>query len=66
MIGLDLTEEHLLTAHAFGFDWNDLVAIALDAVESSWLDTSEKAAMASRVRAGAAAAAIETDRGASG
>ena len=65
MIDLDLTEEHLLTATAFGYGWDEVVSIALDAVEASWLDASEKVAVTERVRAGAARA-IETDVDAAG
>jgi adenosine deaminase len=57
MIGLDLTQEYLLTGQAFGFGWNELVSLSLDAVEASWLDPSEKVAMCERVRAGVAHAA---------
>ena len=56
MIDLDLTSEYLLTAEAFDYDWDELVSIALDGVEASWLDASEKHAVAERVRAGAASA----------
>ena len=62
MIDLDLTEEYLLTATAFGYGWDELVEIAVDAVEASWLDASEKAETAERVRAGAARA-IDLDHG---
>ena len=65
MIDLDLTEEHLLTATAFGYGWDEVVSIALDSVEASWLDASEKFAVTERVRAGAARA-IETDVDATG
>lgn len=60
LIDLNLTEEHLLTATAFGYSSDELVSIVLDAVEASWLDASEKVAMNERVRTGAARA-IETD-----
>ena len=56
MIDLDLTEEYLLTATAFGYGWNELVSIAVDAVEASWLDAPDKVVLAERVRAGAARA----------
>jgi len=57
MIDLDLTEEYLLTAAAFGFGWDDLVSIAVDGVEASWLDESDKRLMAERVRTAARAIA---------
>jgi adenosine deaminase len=53
MIDLDLTEEYLLTAAAFDLAWDDLVALAVDGVEASWLDESDKRQAAARVRAGA-------------
>lgn len=56
MIDLNLTEEYLLTASAFGYDWDELVSIALDAVDASWIDASEKQAVSALVRAGAAQA----------
>ena len=54
MIDLDLTEEYLLTAAAFDLAWDDLVALAVDGVEASWLDESDKRKAAERVRSGAA------------
>jgi adenosine deaminase len=57
MIGLDLTEEFELTAAEFGYSWDDLVGLSLDAVEASWLDDDEQRRLARRVRDGAAAAA---------
>ncbi|MEO5899176.1 MAG: adenosine deaminase [Ilumatobacteraceae bacterium] len=60
LVGLDLTAEYLLSATAFGYGWDDLVAIALAGVEASWLDAGDKAALQRRVVAGAAAAAAAT------
>jgi adenosine deaminase len=48
-IGLDLATEYALVADAFGWGWSDLVAIALDAVEASWLDEGEKARLRAEV-----------------
>jgi adenosine deaminase len=59
LTGLDLTEEYLLSAAAFGFDWDDLVDLSLAAVAGSWADDADKAEMAATVRAGAAAALTE-------
>ena len=50
MIALDLTQEYLLSAAAFGLGMDDLVEIATNAVEASWLDESDKPAMARRIR----------------
>ena len=49
-IALDLTQEYLLSAAAFGLGMDDLVEIATNAVEASWLDESDKPAMAARIR----------------
>ena len=54
LVGLDLTAELLLSAEAFGYDWDDLVAIVVDGVEASWLDDSERPAMRDRILASAA------------
>jgi adenosine deaminase len=56
LTGLDLTEEYLLSAAAFGFGWDDLVELSLAAVAGSWADDADKAAMAATVRALAAVA----------
>jgi adenosine deaminase len=48
LIELDLGTEYRLVAEAFGWGWPEMVAIALDAVEASWLDADAKA----RLRAG--------------
>ena len=49
LTGLDLTQEYLLCAEAFGYDYGDLVGIALDGVEASWLDPVEKASLVARI-----------------
>lgn len=49
LTGLDLTQEYLLCAEAFGYGYVDLVAIALDGVEASWLDPAEKASLCARI-----------------
>lgn len=53
LIDLDLTQEYLLSAQAFGYDWNDLVGIALNGVDASWLDESDKVRLRAAVRASA-------------
>jgi adenosine deaminase len=40
---LDLGREYAAVAEAFGWGWNQMVEIALDGIEASWLDDSEKA-----------------------
>jgi adenosine deaminase len=46
---LDLGYEYASVAEAFGWGWDDMVAIALDGVEATWLDTDAKAALRARV-----------------
>ena len=40
---LDLGIEYRSVAAAFGWGWDDMVAIALDGVEACWLDETDKA-----------------------
>jgi adenosine deaminase len=56
LTALDLTEEYVLSAEAFGLGWDDLVDLSLAAVAGSWADDAAKASLATTVRAGAAAA----------
>jgi adenosine deaminase len=51
---LDLGKEYLSVMEAFTFTWDDMVRISLDGVEGTWLDQSEKDALAARVRREAA------------
>lgn len=46
---LDLTEEYASVRDAFDYDWDEMVAIALDGVEATWLDEDEKRDLAARV-----------------
>lgn len=50
-IDLDLATEYALVADAFGWGWSDLVAIALDGIEASWLEADEKARLRDQVAA---------------
>jgi adenosine deaminase len=54
---LDLGQEYRAVAAAFGWDWQEMVAIALDGVAASWLDDDAKRALASEVTASAGALA---------
>jgi len=45
MIGLDLGQEYRSVAAAQGLSFDDMRAVALDGVEASWLDESEKESM---------------------
>jgi adenosine deaminase len=51
---LDLGEEYRSVMAAFGYGWDDMVAIALDGVEATWLDDSEKRELRDRVQRKAA------------
>jgi len=55
---LDLGREYLSVMRAFGFTWDDMVGISLDGVEATWLDPSDKAALAAHVRREAAGLAV--------
>jgi adenosine deaminase len=45
---LDLGYEYATVAEAFGWDWDDMVGIALDGVEACWLDEDGKASLRQR------------------
>jgi adenosine deaminase len=51
---LDLAREYAACAGAWGWTFDQMVDVALDGVEASWLDDSDKRALAARVRAEAA------------
>jgi adenosine deaminase len=51
---LDLGYEYRSVAAAFGWSFDDLVAIALDGVEATWLDPTDKTALRTHVRTAAA------------
>lgn len=55
LFGTTLTDEYLRVAEAFGYGPADLVELVLAGVEHSFLPAAEKAALAARVRAVAAA-----------
>jgi adenosine deaminase len=48
---LDLAREYASCAAAWNWSWDQMVDIALDGVEATWLDDSEKRALSARVRA---------------
>jgi len=58
---LDLGLEYRSVMEAFGYGWDDMVAIALDGVEATWLDDGDKRALAARVRAEADLLGAELD-----
>jgi adenosine deaminase len=51
---LDLAREYAACAGAWGWTFDQMVDIALDGVEATWLDDSDKRALSARVRAEAA------------
>ena len=51
---LDLAREYAACAAAWNWTWDEMVQLALDGVEASWLDTEAKRALSGRVRAEAA------------
>lgn len=54
-IDLDLGAEYAAVASAFGWGWDEMVAIALDGAEATWLDDGEKTALRRRISAAAVA-----------
>jgi adenosine deaminase len=48
---LNLAGEYLACASAWNWTFDQLVDIALDGVEATWLDDSDKRALSARVRA---------------
>ncbi len=50
---LDLTYEYRSVMDAFGYTWEEMVTIALDGVEGSWLDPTEAATLQARITADA-------------
>jgi adenosine deaminase len=51
---LDLGQEYRSVMAAFGYGWDDMVAVALDGVEATWLDDSDKRELRARVEREAA------------
>lgn len=51
MTDLDLGYEYASAADAFGYDWDQMVDIAIDGVDACWLEPGDKAAVRSRVEA---------------
>jgi adenosine deaminase len=51
---LDLAREYATCAAAWNWTWDQMVGLALDGVEATWLDDSDKRALSARVTAEAA------------
>jgi adenosine deaminase len=56
-IDLDLATEYARVADAYGWGWAEMVGLALDAVDASWLGDDEKV----RLRADVASVARQHD-----
>jgi adenosine deaminase len=52
---LNLSSEYASVARAFGWDWDQMVQIALDGVEACWLADADKAVLRRRISAAASA-----------
>ncbi len=50
MTALDLGLEYRSVAAAFDYGWDEMVQIALDGVEATWLDPSDRSALAGEIR----------------
>jgi adenine deaminase len=60
---LDLGREYRSCMEAFGYRWPDMVEIALDGVEATWLDETGKRALRARVEREAADLTAALDQG---
>ena len=63
-IDLDLGAEYAAVARAFGWGWQEMIEVALDGVEASWLDDSGRADL--RVRINEAATSLDPQNQGSG
>ncbi|MET0233356.1 MAG: adenosine deaminase [Kibdelosporangium sp.] len=50
MIDLDLATEYAAVRNAYGYDWDEMVAIAQDGVTASWLDDDERSRLRDRIQ----------------
>lgn len=57
---LDLGYEYRSVRAAYGYTWEDMVEIALDGVEATWLDEDDRRALSARIRNAAASLAPAT------
>jgi adenosine deaminase len=48
---LDLAREYAICADAWDWSWDQMVDLAVDGVEATWLDDADKRALSARVRA---------------
>jgi adenosine deaminase len=59
---LNLGQEYDAVAEAFGYDWDHMVAIALDGVEACWLEATDKAVLRDRIAHAASQLAPPSER----
>lgn len=59
---LDLGREYHSCMEAFGYRWEDMVGIALDGVEATWLDDTDKRGLRARVEREAAELSSALDK----
>jgi adenosine deaminase len=50
LTNLDLAWEYAACAQAWGWDFDQMVDLAVDGVSASWLDEADKRALAERIR----------------
>ena len=66
LTGLDLGYEYRSAMEAFDYSWNDMVEIALEGIEATWLDEADKQALRFGFRAAADRLTPEAGRGLGG
>jgi adenosine deaminase len=55
---IDLADEYGIIADAFGYTWDEMLAIALDAVEATWLSDGERRDLRRRINDYAASVSV--------
>jgi adenosine deaminase len=55
---IDLADEYGIVADAFGYTWDEMLAIALDAVEATWLSGGERGDLRKRINDYAASVTV--------
>jgi adenosine deaminase len=55
---IDLADEYGIIADAFGYTWDEMLAIALDAVEATWLSDDERRELRAKINDYAASVSV--------
>jgi adenosine deaminase len=63
MIDLDLATEYAAVQTAYGYSWEEMVSIAVDGVEATWLEDGDRSRLRHRVEAAATQLRPRTDTG---